>query len=48
MTFTLKLIANNGETATLEFNTYAEAVKMRESFMLMGQYSDAFVVSTCR
>jgi hypothetical protein len=46
--YLLKLIANNGETATLEFNNYDEAVKMRESFMLMGQYSDAFVVSTCR
>ena len=43
--YLLKLIADNGETATLEFIDHGEAVRMREAFMLMGQYSDAFIES---
>jgi len=42
--YTLKLIANNGEIITLKFDTYREALSMKTAFMLMGQYSDAFIV----
>jgi hypothetical protein len=45
MTYILTLIANNGETVTLPYETYNEAVSMRQAFMLMGQYQDAFVTT---
>ena len=41
--YILKLIANNGETVILNFDTYAEALSMRRAFMLMGQYRDASI-----
>lgn len=43
--YVLTLFANNGETATLAFDTMAQAVQMRESFMLMGDYRDAVVTT---
>jgi hypothetical protein len=42
--YTLILTANNGETAILTFDTYAEAARMRESFMLMGDYREAVIL----
>jgi hypothetical protein len=45
MIYILTLIANNGETATLQYETHTEAVSMRQAFMLMGQYRDAFVTA---
>jgi hypothetical protein len=42
-TFILTLFASNGETATLTFDTMAQAVSMRQAFMLMGGYNDAVV-----
>ena len=42
-THVLTLFANNGETATLTYDTRAEAVSMRQAFMNMGDYRDAVV-----
>jgi hypothetical protein len=43
-TYTLKLIANNGETVILTYDTRQEAERMREAFMLMGQYREGVVL----
>ena len=41
--YTLTLIANNGETISLTYETYKEALSMKTAFMLMGQYRDASI-----
>jgi hypothetical protein len=43
--YVLTLTANNGETATLTYDTMAQAVSMRQAFMLMGDYRDAVVTT---
>jgi hypothetical protein len=39
--YVLTLTANNGETATLTYDTMAQAVSMRQAFMNTGEYRDA-------
>lgn len=41
--YILHLVCNAGEIVFLNFDTYQEAEKMREAFMLMGQYKEAFI-----
>lgn len=45
LSYILTLFANNGETATLNYDTRAEAVSMRQAFMNMGDYRDAVVTT---
>jgi hypothetical protein len=41
MKYLLVLTANNGEKAKLSYDTYQEALSMRQAFMFMGQYLNA-------
>lgn len=41
--FVLHLIAINGEKAILDFNSYEEALALKNSFMLTGDYIDSFI-----
>lgn len=43
MKYMLLLVATNGEEAKLYFETFKEASIMRNSFMLMGQYTNATI-----
>ena len=43
--YVLTLTANNGETATLTYDTMQYALQMRQAFMLMGDYRDAVVTT---
>ena len=45
MKYLLILTANNGETAKLSYETLQEAKAMLRAFMLMGDYSEAKIVS---
>ena len=45
MKYILILTANNGETAELVYETFREAISMRQAFMSMGDYSNAEIVS---
>jgi len=41
--YVLTLTTSKGETATLTYDTMAQAVAMRQAFMMMGDYCDAIV-----
>jgi hypothetical protein len=43
--YILTLYANNGETATLYYNTMEDAETMRGLFMMTGEYTDAVVTN---
>ena len=45
MKYLLIMIANNGETVKLTYETMKEALQMKNSFMMMGQYLDANVIA---
>ena len=45
MKYILILTANNGEIARLTYDTMREAQSMKTAFMLMGQYSNAEIVT---
>lgn len=45
MKYLLIMIANNGETVKLPYETMKEALEMKSLFMLMGQYLDANVIA---
>jgi hypothetical protein len=44
MSYILILTANNGKKAKLNFGNFLEAFKMKEAFMLMGQYKQAEIL----
>jgi hypothetical protein len=43
--YVLTLTANNGETATLTYDTMQYALQMRQAFMNTGDYCDAVVTT---
>jgi hypothetical protein len=43
--YVLTLTANNGETATLTYDTMQYALQMRQAFMNTGDYRDAIVTT---